>query len=95
MILPWNRKYAKEIDSLKWKLKCLEESNKNLIEKNDELLFQLRLNRINAVDELYGYVNIMGEIVEITCDHATLQCVNLSNSTLAISGEFSGIRRKS
>ena len=92
MILPWNRKYEKEIDSLKWKLKCLEESNKNLIEKNDELLSQLRLNRINAVDELYGYVNIMGEIVEITCDHVTLQSVNLSNSILAISGEFSGIR---
>lgn len=33
MILPWNRKYAKEIDSLKWELKRLEESNKNLREK--------------------------------------------------------------
>lgn len=92
MILPWSKKYIKQIEGLKLQLDSQIKTNNELAKENKNLLSKIRMNRYADIREMSGIVNIMGDLIEITCINARIDQVNLEASSFVIQGDFTGYR---
>lgn len=92
MVLPWNKKYIKEIERLNCLSNELEKTVCRLKGDKQELLSKIRMNRVADIKEMYGVVNIMGHVIEIACQDVEIIAVNMDCSMTKISGRFIGYR---